>query len=48
MLDGKRRMGWSDWKDMSIYESTCLTPDGQRVALWAVDVLQRALKDDFL
>ncbi len=48
VLDGKRRMGWSDWKDMSINESTCLTPDRQRVALWAVDVLQRALKDDFL
>src|SRR6266496_4706533 len=48
VLGGQRRMGWSDWKDMSIYESTCLTPDGQPVALWAVDVLQRALGDDFL
>ncbi len=48
VLGGERRMGWADWKDMSIYESTCLTADGQRVSLWAVDVLQRVLKDDFL
>ena len=48
VLGGQRRMGWSDWKDMSIYESTCLTPSRQRVALWAVDVLQRALNGDFL
>ncbi len=45
---GPQRMGWPDWKDMSIYESTCLTPDGQLVALWAADVLQRALGEDFL
>ncbi len=48
VLSGQRRMGWSDWKDISIYESTCLTPGGQSVALWAVDALQRALGDDFL
>jgi hypothetical protein len=48
VLSGQRRMGWSDWKDMSIYESTCLTPDGQPVALWAVDVIQLALGNDFL
>ena len=48
VLSGQRRMGWPDWKDMSIYESTCLAPGGRSVALWAVDVLQRALGDDFL
>jgi|SRR5947209_3393307 len=48
VLSGLRRMGWPDWKDMSIYESTCLTPDGQLVALWAADVLRCALGDDFL
>lgn len=48
VLSGQRRMGWPDWKDMSIYESTCLTQDGQPVALWAADVLQRALGNDFL
>ena len=45
--DGKRRMDWSDW-DTFIYDSKCLTPEGQRVALWAVDILRHALKDDFL
>ncbi len=48
VLSGQRRMGWPDWKDMSVYESKCLTPDGKPVALWAVDVLQHALNDDFL
>ena len=44
--DGKRRMDWSDW-DSFIYNSKCLTPEGQHVALWAVDILRHALKDDF-
>lgn len=26
--DGKRRMDWSDW-DLFIYDSKCLTPEGQ-------------------
>jgi ribosomal protein S15P/S13E len=47
VLDGKRRMDWSDWA-MVIYESQCLTPDGRRVALQAVDTLQHTLRDDFL
>src|SRR6266702_6070043 len=47
VLDGKRRMNWSDWA-MFIYESKCLTPDGRRVALQAVDTLQHTLRDDFL
>lgn len=46
VLDGKRSMDWSDWA-MFIYESKCLTPDGQRVALRAVDTLRHTLKDDF-
>jgi hypothetical protein len=47
VLDGKRRMDWSDWA-MGIYESKCLTPDGRRVALQAVDALQHTLRDNFL
>ncbi len=46
VLDGKRQMAWSDWA-MFIYESKYLTPDGQRVALQAVDTLKDTLKDDF-
>lgn len=44
--EGKRQMDWSDWA-MSISESKCLTPEGQRVALWAAEILQRTLGDDF-
>jgi hypothetical protein len=47
VLEGKRPMGWSDWS-MFIHESRCLTPDGRHIALWAVNILQRALGDDFL
>jgi hypothetical protein len=47
VLDRKRQMDWSDWT-LFIYYSKCLTPDGQRVALRAVDTLQQALKGDFL
>ncbi len=46
VLDGTRQMDWSDWA-MGIYESKCLTPEGQRVALQAVDTLQRTLQNDF-
>lgn len=46
LLAGKRQMDWSDWA-MSIYESKCLTPEGRRVALQAVDILRRTLQDDF-
>ena len=46
VLDGKRQMDWSDWA-MFICESKCLTPYGQRVALWAADTLQDTLKNDF-
>jgi hypothetical protein len=46
VLDGKRQMDWSDWA-MFICESKCLTPEGRRVALQAVDTLRRTLRDDF-
>jgi hypothetical protein len=46
VLDGTRQMDWSDWA-MSIYESKCLTPEGRRVALQAVDTLRCTLQDDF-
>lgn len=46
VLEGKQSMGWSEWA-MPIHESCCLTPDGQRVAVWAVNTLRQALGDDF-
>ena len=47
VLQGKRPMDWPDWA-MFIYNSQYLIPLGQRVALWAVETLQRALGADFL
>jgi hypothetical protein len=46
VLESKRSMGWLDWS-MFIHESCYLTPDGRRIALWAINLLQRALRDDF-
>ena len=46
VLSGTRPMDWSDWS-MFIDESTCLTPDGRRVARWAADTLRHTLRDDF-
>jgi hypothetical protein len=47
VFEGKRPMDWSIW-DLFIEDSTCLTPDGIRVAHWAVKVLQRILGNNFL
>jgi hypothetical protein len=47
VLEDRRPMDWSTW-DLFIDDSTCLTPDGMRVAHWAVEVLQRILGNDFL
>lgn len=45
-LQGKRPMMWSDWA-LPLYDSRCLTPEGQQVALWAVETLRQALEDTF-
>ena len=47
VLEGRRPMDWSDWS-MFIHESRCLTSDGQHIALWAVNIIQRVLGEDFL
>jgi len=46
-FEGRRPIDWSIW-DLFIDDSTCLTSDGQRVAHWAVETLQRILGNDFL
>jgi hypothetical protein len=46
VLQGKRPMQWSDWA-IPIYDSQYLTPEGQQVALWAVETLRHTLGDIF-
>ncbi len=46
VIDGKRPMEWSDWA-IPIYDSRCLTPEGQRIALEAVEILRHALGANF-
>ncbi len=47
VIDGKRPMEWSDWA-IPIYDSRCLTSQGQRIALEAVEILRHALGGKFL
>jgi hypothetical protein len=47
VLERKRLLEWDDLKTL-IYDSSCLTPQGKRVAVSSIAILKEFLKDKFL
>src|SRR6266516_141518 len=47
LMKGERRIDWTLWPAF-IHNSQLLTPKGKDAVLWARDVLQRTLGDNFI